>query len=51
MKYIVELGYKNTYTFDSASSAANFAEIALTHKTEHGEHDYIEIRVKEDGEE
>lgn len=49
MKYIVHLGYKNTFTFDSASSATAFAEVALTHKSEHDEHDFVEIRVKKDG--
>ena len=34
MKYIVKLDWRNTYEFDDANTAINFAGIAVTHRTE-----------------
>lgn len=34
MKYIVKLDWRNTYEFDDANTAINFAGVAVTHRTE-----------------
>lgn len=48
MKYIVELGYQNTYEFETPSTAIDFAELAFAHRVENRSFDYITLRVKGD---
>ena len=44
-KYIVELGYNNTYEFDTPSAASNFAEVALEHRVEREAYTRITLQV------
>ena len=50
MKYIVELGYKNTYEFKDDMTALQFAELAHKCRVEKEGRNDIEIRIKEDDE-
>ena len=45
VKYIVELGYNNTYEFDTPSTAVNFAELALEHRVEREAYTRITLQV------
>lgn len=46
IKYIVEVGWKDSYTFDNADAAMAFAIIAVTHSEETAEVKVI-VRVVE----
>lgn len=48
IKYIVEIGWREEYTFDNSDAAMAFAVVAATHRTD-GEVSDVKIIVKVEG--
>ena len=48
IKYIVEIGWREEYTFDNSDAAMAFAVVAATHRTD-GEVSDVKIVVKVEG--
>lgn len=45
IKYIVELGWRDKYSFDDGQTAKTFAELALTHKIKEDSDDKREVSI------
>lgn len=51
LKYIVKIGWKCEFVFDSIDDAGSFAVQAKTHRTENSDPDAISIKIIDTSEE
>lgn len=51
LKYIVKIGWRCEFEFDSVDDAGSFAVQAKTHRTENSNNDPISIKIIDDSEE